>query len=237
MRGNILSFEALASKIHLTQLCENSFLRISCDSCGEVQKFDQTGTADGEQSLLHCQEYSNFSIFPKIPSIGSYSRRHNCWTNVGRSNCEISWRMWDRSCDSVSCWSCEHILRCDIQRNRVFCEWSSWPQRRAHSLKRKESHGEERGSNSIKESCAHESNKETCANPRSNPIIDSLFKKSCHSYKWEELDYHCSQPFTKNPRRSRRWYVITIKTNANKTDHIIGRPWNRYCWRCLRRRE
>ena len=48
---------------------------------------------------------------------------------------------------------------------------------------RRELYGEERGSNSIKETCGPKGNKETCANPLSNLIIDTLFKKDCHSHK------------------------------------------------------
>ena len=52
------------------------------------------------------------------------------------------------------------------------------------------------------------------------------------------MDYYWRQPFTdKYPKRSRRWYVITIKKNANKTDHLIGRLWDRCCWRRLHSME
>ena len=42
---------------------------------------------------------------------------------------------------------------------------------------RREPYGEKRGSKSIKQTCAPKGNKETCANPLSNPIINSLFTK------------------------------------------------------------
>ena len=42
-----------------------------------------------------------------------------------------SWRIWNRSCDSINCKSWKHNLRCDNQRSRAFCEWNSWSQTRA----------------------------------------------------------------------------------------------------------
>ena len=91
---------------------------------------------------------------------------------------------------------------------------------------------------SNKETCAHPitsryGNREACANSLSNPPNDSLFKKTVRlpflrtkesgllltpTLRTEELCRY------KYPKLLQRWYVITIKTNENKMDHIIGTP-------------
>ena len=63
---------------------------------------------------------------------------------------------------------------------------------------RRELYGEERGSNSIKETCVPKGNKETCANPLSNLIIDSLFKK------------------TVIPTSERKWITIAANPSPRK---------------------
>ena len=167
-----------------------------------------------------------FQIFSWIPSCGSDSWRNNDWTSSWSSNREKSGRIWDRICDSISCQTI-HILRCDIQRNRVL--WMKF-------MTTKKSSGPVTN-------CAKlvlpKGNKETRANPLSNPIIDSLFKKTViptGERKWIAVG---GQPFTK-----KRFAYTGIQgdheddtSSLIKTDHIIGRPWNRYCWRCLHRRE
>ena len=45
---------------------------------------------------------------------------------------------------------------------------------------RNEPHGEERGSNCVKETCAPKGYKETCANPLSNPILCSKIPSFLH---------------------------------------------------------
>ena len=42
--------------------------------------------------------------------------------------------------------------------------------------------------------------------------------------------------FERYPRWSRRWFVITININMEKTDHNIGMLWN-HCWENLHRKE
>ena len=66
----------------------------------------------------------------------------------------------------------------------------------------------------------------------------------CYSYGWKENGSLLMPTLHEEdiclhryPRWSQRWHAITIKTNENKTDHIIGTPWDRCCWRRLHRME
>ena len=92
---------------------------------------------------------------------------------------------------------------------------------------------EEEESNSIKETCAHPftsryGNKEACANNLSNLPSDSLFKKTIiltNERMWIVIDANPSHGGALLTQVSKMvTKVITIKTNENKMDHIIGTP-------------
>ena len=57
-----------------------------------------------------------FSSLHTSQATGSYSSRHNCWTDLWGSNCENSWRTWSGSGDSINLQTWRRDLRCDIQR-------------------------------------------------------------------------------------------------------------------------
>ena len=100
---------------------------------------------------------------------------------------------------------------------------------------------EEEESIRIKETCAHPitsryGNKEACANNLSNTPSDSLFKKIIIPLRTKEsgllltLILHTEELCRyKYPKSLQRWYVITIKTNENKMDHVNGTLWDRCC--------
>ena len=60
MREKVLSFDELAGKIQLTQLCEKAYFQYRVTA--------KIRPTDGEQSFL-----------TEFPSLGSYSRGHNLW--------------------------------------------------------------------------------------------------------------------------------------------------------------
>ena len=66
-RGNVLSFEALAGKILLTQLCEKAYFQ-DLVAAGKQYKIRPDGTTDGEQILL-CVENTQvlWQLFQKAP--------------------------------------------------------------------------------------------------------------------------------------------------------------------------
>ena len=168
------------------------------------------------------------------------------WTSCWSSNRENSWRMRVRDFNSINFQSHRDILRCDLQRNWAFCRWLHHHKEELRSSNElltafQKSEGKERWmeeivSNRMKETNAPEGNKETCANPLSNCSTRLSFLQV--KGNWLLLKPHlyeediCLQKYRK---WSQRWYVITIKTNENKMDHIIGRAWDQCC--CLHREE
>ena len=76
MRENVLSFEALACKIQLTQLCEKKLTSNTLWQPGSSTQFDQMGTTDGEQLLL-CVGNTRVLM-------------HSRWNSFGSSYCENS---------------------------------------------------------------------------------------------------------------------------------------------------
>ena len=72
------SFEALAGKIQLTQLCEKAYFQYRV-AAGKQCKIRPDGD-DGWRTSHSCmRRILEFSIFSANPSLGSYSRRHNHW--------------------------------------------------------------------------------------------------------------------------------------------------------------
>ena len=100
-----------------------SLLPISCDSREAVQNSTRWSRRMGNNhsSMPGILNFSICSPNPKSWQLFPKEQSYSHWTSLGSSNCENSWRIWNRSCDSINWWSCEHILRCDIQqRNRAF---------------------------------------------------------------------------------------------------------------------
>ena len=64
MRENVLSFEALTSRIQLTQICENLTSNIVWQ-LGSSTKFDRMKTTDGGKMNPSCREYTCSPSFPK----------------------------------------------------------------------------------------------------------------------------------------------------------------------------
>ena len=96
-------------KIHMTQLCEKGPIPTSCDSRKFLQKIDRMRTTDVEQlfSVLRVFEFLTISenpqlwqLFPKAQSLDQF------WKFI----CENSWRICDRSCNSINVKTPGHIL-------------------------------------------------------------------------------------------------------------------------------
>ena len=115
----------VSSRSYVTKLTSNIVWQP-----GRSAKLDVTGTTV-EDHYSSVQGIHIFPIFSWIPSRGTDSWRNNDWANSWSSNRENSWRIYDRNFDYINCQTCKDILRCDVQRNRAFCERNSWPQRRA----------------------------------------------------------------------------------------------------------
>ena len=77
------------------------FLPISCGIGENVQKSTKYGRRM-ENNYSFVWRIPEFSILSESPSFGSYSWRHHFWTSIGSSYCENSWRVWDRSCNSIN---------------------------------------------------------------------------------------------------------------------------------------
>ena len=116
-----------------------------------AEKFnvDTAATSTGEKSTLHVHDHSA----PALPWL------HVRWPSSSTS-AKVCWRRVRRSAPTLG-------------RLTRTCELLT----AFHKSERREPYGEKRGSKSIKETCAPKGNKETCANPLSNPIINSLFTK------------------------------------------------------------
>ena len=98
MRENVLSLEALAS-IQLTQLFEIAYFqyRVTADKQYKIRPDGD----DGQGSITPpCREYTFSRSFPKSQVLASIPEG---WASFGSSNCESSWWIWKRSCDSVNC--------------------------------------------------------------------------------------------------------------------------------------
>ena len=67
MQGRVLSFDRLAGKIQLTQLCEKLISYIFLQPANST-KFDQMGTTDGEK-LLFCAENTRFLDIIRMPKL------------------------------------------------------------------------------------------------------------------------------------------------------------------------
>ena len=70
MQEKVLSFDELAGKRQLTQLCENTYFHILLQQ-GNSTKFDQLGTTDGEQ-LLVCAENIRFLDLIRKPKFWKF---------------------------------------------------------------------------------------------------------------------------------------------------------------------
>ena len=98
MRENVLSLEALAS-IQLTQLFEIAYFqyRVTADKQYKIRPDGD----DGQGSITPpCREYTFSRSFRKSQVLASIPEG---WASFGSSNCESSWWIWKRSCDSVNC--------------------------------------------------------------------------------------------------------------------------------------
>ena len=97
---------------------------------------------------------------------------------------------------------------------------------------------EEGGSNRIKETFCSWGQQGNLCEPSQQSYQWFFVQKDCHSYSRKEMDYYLTLTLHgediclhRYPRWSQRWFVITIKTNEKKMDHVIGIPWDRCCWR------
>ena len=80
MRENVLSFEALSSRIQLTQLCGKAYFQYRETAGKKNKKIDLTGTTVGELSLLHAGNThfpdlllnSKWQPFPKAQSLDQF---------------------------------------------------------------------------------------------------------------------------------------------------------------------
>ena len=195
-------------------------------------------------SLAHL-ESRVFAAIPGKTVIGPFLEVRN------RGN-PLTARTWDFN--SINSQTRNDMLFCDYQRNGAFCGWNSWPQkwvqtqhRITHTFQKSEGREpcvEEEESNSIRKLVVILLQVDM-ATRKLVQTISTIFPVILCSKRLSFLrtkesgllltptlrtDELCRYKF---PRWSQRWYVTTIKTNENKMDHIIGTPWDRYCWRRL----
>ena len=185
MRENVLSFEALASKIQLTQLCEKAYFQY-CVTAGKMYKVRPNGD-DGWRTITPpCPEHTFSRSFPQSQVVSAFPEG----TIIGqvlevRIRTTPSILKPKNTSYVVKELRSSNELLTDLQRS----ERSELPE-------------EEKGSNSIKE---------TCASPPSNPpghtslficsiLVFSAFKAAEKTIPTNEKMEGYSCPFSRRRR-------------------------------------
>ena len=119
MRENVWSFEALASRIQLTQMCEKSLLPISCDTREAVQNPSRQGRRL-ENNRSSMPRILKFSIFSENPCRGRYS----CTQNTSLDACTTHFLVARRVAQlfhlfthAYSAWLKHKCVRCKSPRH------------------------------------------------------------------------------------------------------------------------
>ena len=153
MRENILSFEAVASKIQVTQLCEKAYFKYSV-TAGKMYKVRPNGD-DGWRTITPpCREYTFSRFFPQSQVVSSFPEG----TIIGQV-------LDDRIRKILDEYGIQFVIPSILKPKNA--SYVVKDLRSSNELltdfqrsERSELPGEERGSNSIKE---------TCASPPRNP--------------------------------------------------------------------
>ena len=219
----------LASKIQLTQFCEKAYFEYRV-AAGKKHKLLPDGADRWGTITLLCREYTLSRSFPNPKS----------WQLFPKAQSILDGHGIEVANPSIANPANTSYVVISRETERFVNEIND------HKDKPRSSNElltAEKGSNSSQETGALTSTIKTCASRASNPIGDSLFKKTViprSERKWITIE---ANPFprsvlpTKYPRWSRRWFVITIRMNVKKMDHAIGKLWNHYCWEDLHRKE
>ena len=195
MREYVLSFEALSSRIQLTQLCKKAYFQYRVTARKKYKI--RPDRDDGWGTITpRCQEYTFSRSFPRSQAVDHFWKFES-WKflmNIEIANQPLA-RLANASYVVISR-ETERFVN-EIHDHKQELRSSNELLTAFQKSERREPYGEERGSNSIRATCALNSNRETCANPLSNPISDSLFKKTVipsGERKWITID---ANAFTK----------------------------------------
>ena len=100
MHGD-MRFRILEKRANMTQLCEKAFFQhlVTARNCYNIRPNDDDGWW---KFILLCREYSNSRSHSKAKALCAIGRQYSYWTSHWSSYCENSWRVRDRSCNSIN---------------------------------------------------------------------------------------------------------------------------------------
>ena len=171
-----MNFGTLSGRNQLTQLCEKTYFQYRA-TAGKKYKTRPDGDDGWETSTPLSRSFPESQVVAAIPggrTIGPV-REVRIAKILGECGLEISSPSIVTPANTsyvVISRETERFVN-EIQDHKGELRSSSDLLTAFQKSERRDLCGEEKGSNSIQETCAPEDNKETCVNPLSNSIIDS----------------------------------------------------------------